>query len=115
MTRRPPTEIEKDVIRQVAERLALEVRRQLLDDLGRSEVEEETPDGSRRIFHIAGYSRPSGGQHSFGVEGQLVDKDGTQLTFDLYADPNGRLSEFELVRWGEGYLVDPDWSMLKLY
>lgn len=113
--RRLPTEIEKEVVRRVAERLAPEVRRQLLDDLSQSEVEEETPDGSRRVFHISGYSRPSGGQHSFGVEGQLIDKDGTQLSFDLYADLNGRLFEFELVRWGEGSLIDPDWSALKLH
>ncbi len=113
--RRPPTEIEKNVIRQVAKRLEPDVRRQLLDDLDRSEVEEETPDGSRRIFHIADYSRPSGGQHSFGIEGQLVDKDGAQLTFDLYADPNGRLFEFELVRWEEGSIIDPDWSVLKFH
>lgn len=114
--RRPLTETEKNVVRKVAERLESAVQRQLLDDLNRSDVEPETPDGSRLIFHILGYSRPpTSGQHSFGVEGDLRDKDGTKLSFDLYADRNGRLFEFELIRWGEGDLIEPDWSLLKLY
>lgn len=33
----------------------------------------------------------------------------------LFADQNGRLLELELIRWGDGDLIDPDWKTLKLY
>ena len=74
------------------------------------------PDGGRVMFEIEGYSRPRyRGQHSFGVPGKLYDADGTELAFDLFADEFGRLLELEIVRWGEGGLVAPDWKSLTLY
>jgi len=49
------------------------------------------------------------------VQGELRDKDGARLSFDLFADENGHLLELELVRWGEGDLIEPDWSALAFY
>jgi hypothetical protein len=92
---------EAAVTRKVAERLPGHDGAQLLNDLVHACVEEESSDGSRVIFGIDGYVRPSyRGQHSFGVEGTLQDKDGASITVILYADENGRLFELELIRWG---------------
>ncbi|HQX64136.1 MAG TPA: hypothetical protein PK593_11825 [Thermomicrobiales bacterium] len=103
-------------IRQVAERLTQERRLRLLEDLARSTANSATPDGSRVVFEITGYERPAyRGQHSFGVEGELLDKDGSKLSFDLFADENDRLLELELIRWGNGMVLGPDWATLKLY
>ena len=114
--KRSLTQIEKSIIRQIAERLPSNKQHQLLDDLSRSQAEPVTPDEARIIFHISGYQRPPyRGQHSFGVEGELHDKDGTKLTLDLFADENDRLLELELIRWGDGDLIAPEWSTLKLY
>lgn len=114
--KRSLTETEVALIRQVAQRLPPDEQRQLLDDLVRAQAEPVTPDGARIVFDISDYQRPPyRGQHSFGVEGELRDKDGTRLSFDLFADENGRLLELELIRWGDGNLIDPDWSSLELY
>jgi hypothetical protein len=114
--KRSLTEIEKSIIRQIAERLPFNKQHQLLDDLSRSQAEPVTPDGARIVFHISGYQRPPyRGQHSFGVEGELQDKDGAKLSLDLFADENDRLLELELIRWGEGDLIEPDWRTLKFY
>ncbi|PKM14197.1 MAG: hypothetical protein CVV12_15255 [Gammaproteobacteria bacterium HGW-Gammaproteobacteria-2] len=113
---RPLTEAEKGVIRAVAERLPPDRQRQLLVDLERAAARPATSDSARVCFEIAGYERPPyRGQHSFGVEGELLDKDGAKLAFDLFADENDRLLELELIRWGVGDLIDPDWTSLKLY
>lgn len=110
------SDTEKKVLSLVAENLPEGQRRQLLDDLANVSVESATPDGARTEFDIFGYDRPPyKGQHSFGVEGELLDKDGARISFDVYADENGRLLELELVRWDGGDLIDPDWSTLKLY
>lgn len=114
--KRSLTDAEEAVIRRVAEKLPKEQQRRLLDDLAHARAEPATPDGARIVFDISGYQRPPyRGQHSFGVEGELLDKDGEKLSFDLFADGNNRLFELELIRWGEGDLIDPDWSTLKLY
>lgn len=104
---------EEVVIRKVAERLAEHHGVQLLNDLSHAFVAEESSDGSRVTFGIDGYVRPSyRGQHSFGVEGRLQDKDRADISLDLFADQNGRLLELELIRWGYGELIKPDWSTL---
>ena len=109
-------EAEQTAIRRVAERLPDIERKQLLDDLMHAVAETVIPDGSRVMFDIQGYERPLyRGQHSFGVQGELVDSDGSKLAFDLFADENGRLLELEIVRWGEGDLRNPDWNSLMLY
>ncbi len=107
---------EVSAIKSVAERLSSEQRRQLLQDMVGASARSETPDGSRIRFDIECYERPVyRGQHSFGVQGELLDQDESKLSFDLFADENGRLLEMELIRWGEGGLISPDWSTLKLY
>lgn len=104
---------EAAVIRKVADRLPEHDRAQLLKDLMHAFVEEELADGSRITFGIDSYVRPPyRGQHSFGVEGTLNDKDGASISVDLFADENGRLLELELIRWGHGDLIDPDWQSL---
>lgn len=114
--KRSLTDAEELVIRRVAEKLSEERQLRLLDDLAHATAEPATPDGARVVFDISGYQRPPyRGQHSLGVEGELLDKDGAKLSFDLFADENDRLLEMELIRWGEGNLIDPDWSTLKLY
>ncbi len=113
--KRELTQSERTVITRVAERLPVYKREQLLDDLAHASAEAVTPDGSRVIFHIRGYERPPyRGQHSFGVQGELVDCDGQKLSLDLYADENDHLLELEVIRW-QGALMNPDWSSLKLY
>jgi|JRYI01.1.fsa_nt_gb hypothetical protein len=107
---------EQKIIRRVAEKLAPDRQRQLLDDLANATAIAATPDGARVQFFISGYEHPPyRGQHSFGVSGELLDKDKTKLSFDLFADENDRLLELELIRWGEGDLIDPDWETLKFY
>jgi hypothetical protein len=113
---RSVTDAESALIRRVAEKLPQDRQIQLLDDLLHATAEPATPDGSRVTFEISGYQRPPyHGQQSFGVEGELLDSDGAKLSFDLFADENGRLLEFELIRWGEGSLISPNWSSLRLY
>jgi hypothetical protein len=110
------SDTEKKVISRVAENLPEGQRRQLLDDLANASAESATPDGARTVFDISGYDRPLyQGQHSFGIEGELLDKDGANISFDLYADENGRLLELELIRWDGKALIDPNWNTLKLY
>ena len=114
--KRNPDDAEIAAIRRIALRLSPEQGQQLLEDLARSRAETVSPDGSRVTFEIAGYERPPyRGQRSFGVEGELVDRDGTPLSLDLFGDENGRLLELELVRWGEGDLLGPEWTTLKLF
>lgn len=73
-------------------------------------------DGSRVVFFISGYHRPPyRGQHSFGVAGNLNDKDGMTIWLDLYADENDRLLELELIRQGSGKILDPVWTSLELF
>lgn len=110
------TEAETSAIRIVAQKLPPDTARQLLTDLDHATADLGTPDGSRILFTISGYQRPAyRGQRSFGVQGDMLDKDGVKLSFDLFADENGRLLEMELIRWGEGGLISPDWSTLTLY
>ena len=105
-----------DVIRLVAGKLPADAGRQLLLDLDSATAESVIPDGSRVQFTLADYQRPPyQGQRSFGVSGRLLDSDGTSLSFDLFADEKGRLFELELIRWGDGELISPDWSTLELY
>jgi hypothetical protein len=113
---RPLATSETDAIRRVAEMLPAPAGQRLLQDLERATVDVPKSTAGRTVFAIAGYERPRhGGQHSFGVWGKLVDRDGTELSFDVFADQNDRLLELELIRWGEGEPLDPDWSTLTLF
>ncbi|WP_162579839.1 DUF6984 family protein [Variovorax sp. PBS-H4] len=57
---------------------------------------------------------PHRGQHPFGVEGRMLDSDGTKLSVLLHADENGRLLELEFIRWDSGDLLGPRWETLSL-
>jgi hypothetical protein len=114
--KRPLSDAEARVIKQVAEKLAPDRRQQLLADMAHASAIEATDDGARVQFEIPGYERPPyRGQHSFGVSGELRDKDGTKLSVDLFADENDRLLELELIRWGDGNVMAPKWDTLLLY
>ncbi|MGB3044023.1 MAG: hypothetical protein WBB98_12645 [Xanthobacteraceae bacterium] len=107
-----PAEI--SVITKIANMLSDNRRAQLLKDMANAKAQVES--SQRTIFNIAGYKRPPDiGQHSFGVEGRLFDRDGVQLNLDLYADQNDRLLELELLRIGAGDVLAPKWETLELY
>lgn len=115
MMKRPLTEIEKTVISRMAGRLSDNQRTQIISDLVNSTVKPKNYDGSIIEFEISGYQRPSFvGAHKL-IEGTLKDADGAHLTVILFADPNGRLYEFEIVRYADGEISGPDWSTLSFY
>ena len=108
MNMREISHIEKGLIGRFADKLPDLERQQLLADLEKASVQNETRDASSIIFQIAGYNRPPyQGQHSFGPEGRMLDQDGAELSVCLYADENGHLLELELIRWGSGDLLGP--------
>ena len=110
------TTMEKFAVEHVANRLDAASRVRLLEDLSHATAHSALPDGARVVFDIAGYQRPPyKGQRSFGVTGELLDRDGAKLSFDLYCDENGRLLELELIRWQGGDILEPDWSTLNLF
>ena len=111
---RPLTNGEKSLIANFASRLGEEERQKLLADMENATATLGTPDGSRVKFDIAGYERPPyRGQHSFGVEGRMLDSDGVELSVVLHADENGRLLELELIRWDSADLLGPRWETLR--
>lgn len=114
---RPVSKEERAFIALVAEKLSQNsLRLQLLSDIDVATAEDVTSDGSRVMFHLAGYHRPPyRGQHSFGVEGSIEDSDGTQISIDLFADQNDRLLELEFIRHDQGKILSPNWSSLKLF
>jgi hypothetical protein len=114
--KRALTEAERLVIARIAERLSEDRRNQLLVDMANATAEPAGESGSRIMFDITGYSRPLyKGQHSFGVEGRLLDKDGAKVALDLYADENDRLLELEIIREDLRTVIDPDWNSLTLF
>jgi hypothetical protein len=116
MNTRALTEGEKGVVRQFADRLEVSLRQQVLADLDRSMAEPAIPDSSVVRFVLADYARPPyEGQHSFGVEGRMLDKDDVEVSVVLYADQNDRLLELEFIRWGDGNLLGPRWDTLRVY
>jgi len=78
---RPLTTEERTLITRVADRLDQSERDQLRADADNATAVPATPDGSRIRFEILGYQRPPyRGQHPFGVEGKMLDRDGTELS-----------------------------------
>jgi hypothetical protein len=115
MNMRPLTHEERMLIANFANRLGEGERTQLLEDLKKASAAPATTDGSRVVFVIAGYERPPyRGQHPFGVEGRMLDSDGTELSVLLHADENGRLLELEFMRWDSSDLLGPNWETLRL-
>lgn len=116
MMMRELTSSEMRVIREVAARLPESERDRLLADMEVATADIRSKDGSRIAFDIPGYIRPAyRGQHPFGVEGKVLDRDGSELSVLLHADENGRLLEMELVRFDEGRVLEPDWSTLRFW
>lgn len=106
---------ERTAIEALAARLSTDARKQLLLDLEDSSVDSVTPDGSRLRFHIPNYERPAyRGQHAYDAEGAVNDSDGKEVSVSLYADENNRLLELELIKWGEGPLISPDWNSFRV-
>jgi hypothetical protein len=116
------TDLERTAIKALAaEFISDEERRRLLADLDNSAVEEKVPDGSLLSFSIPGYHRPSGhrqaafrGKDGFPVEGVMKDADGAEISVYLFADPLGRIYEFELDRHAAGSVINPDWSTFRV-
>lgn len=108
--------IAKTIAQKFAERLPEGQRDNLVKDLAQSKLEPAMSNESRVRFSIPGYERPAaGGQHVYGVEGRVKDKDGSDLCVLLHADENDRLLELELVRFEEGAVICPDWNTLELW
>jgi len=114
--KRSLTNDERDFIVRIAQKLGGSEGAQLLADMQNADAIPATGDSSRIQFEIPGYERAAyNGQHPYGVEGKMLDQDGVELSILLHADANGRLFELELLRWGEGDLIHPDWNTLELY
>jgi hypothetical protein len=107
---------EQNLITRFAEKLNENKRSQLLVDAAHATAKEVSTDGSRILFNIADYRRPSyHGQHSVGVDGRMLDADNAELSVCLYVDENGRLLELEFIRWDPTDLLSPQWSTLQVY
>lgn len=107
---------EKSLVANFASRLDVKMRQRLLYDLNHAVVKTEESDGARVVFEIQGYLRPPYiGQHSYGVEGQMLDDDDGNLSVLLFADQDDRLLELELLRWDGEVIRRPRWDTLKLF
>lgn len=114
---RPLTHAESSAVRTLGNLIADDaVRNQFLIDINEVEVTEESPDGSRLLFHIPGVQiRPYQGQDSFRgrdgfpVEGQLLDADGACIEVYFY-HVKGRMFELELVRPDGQPVSSPNWA-----
>jgi hypothetical protein len=116
ITMRTMTPSERALVKAIVNALPAAQRDLVTADLTRSKIEDVLGDGSRLLFKIEGYDRPPNtGQHAFPIEGTMYDKDGVKLDVTLYADRNDRLFELEIIRWGEGSIIDPDLSSLVTY
>jgi hypothetical protein len=116
--KRPVNDLERHIIVRVAERLPEPKRSQLLQDLAHAEAESfPSEQADRVVFHISGYERPPyRGQESFvWGGGEMKDKDGETVDWDVYEDQNGRLLELELIRYAPGKLIAADWRTLMFF
>lgn len=112
---RPLTNDEETVLRLLSERLPTAAKKQLLDDMEECRVTEETSDGSLIEFILKDYSRPPyKGQHAYPVEGAVMDRDGADMSVCIYADQNDRLLEFEIIRYEEGDVLEPQWQTFQI-
>ncbi len=106
---------EKKVLCTIARSLDIDEQAQLLNDIEKCFIINEENSKFLIQFGIAGYERPVyKGQHTYGVEGKVKDKDGATLTVLLFADENNRLLELELIRWSEKdeAIIEPQWESL---
>lgn len=107
---------ERTIIEKIASKIPETLRAALLSDLDAAFVTEATADGKRISFFLQNYERPAyRGQHSYGVEGQVSDVDGNEITVILYADEKNHLLELEFIKWDEGCIKGLNLESLKLY
>lgn len=107
---------ERLLIEGVARHLSPQAASQLIDDLNKCRAVDRFPDGAVVLFIIEGYDRPKyEGQHSYPVEIRLCDADGSELTAILFADPNNRLYELEIIRWDFGVMIGPNMESMEFY
>lgn len=116
MKMRSLSTVERTIIEQMAEKMPAHLRSMLLSDLEVASVVDEMTDAAKISFAIPNYQRPIyRGQHSYGVEGRILDEDGVEISVILYADENNHLLELEFIRWGEGGVKALKLETLKLY
>ena len=107
---------EKNLLARFADKIDGAEKVQLLADAAHATAKVISTDGSRVMFDISNYQRPPyRGQHSFGVDGKMLDVDNTELSVCLYADENGRLLELEFIRWDSNDLLSPQWNTLEVF
>jgi hypothetical protein len=105
---------ERSAILKIAAALPEAMRGPLLEDLDKATVRPSLADRSILEFEIPGYQRPEPGQQPYPVEGQVLDIDRERLEVVLYYDRNGRLLEFELIRYDSSPVLGPVWSTFKI-
>lgn len=110
------TGIERHIIEEIAKALPEPSRAALFADLLGATVVNADTDDTRLCFELAGYTRPRyQGQHTYGVEGRILDEDGAEVSIILYSDENDRLLELELIRWDGRAIKQLNVDTLKLY
>jgi len=88
---------------------------QVVRDAAAGEVESVNEDDSIFVFHLPGYQRPSyKGEREFPVEGKVRDEDSVEVRVLLPNGQNERLFQLELIRFGDGPPVAPDWGTFEL-
>lgn len=108
---RPITNFEKNFILGIAERLPEDQKARLVFDMEHASAEIDVDDNSWVVFHIKGYQRPPyEGEIPFDIEGRIKDQDGSDVSVILHLDQNRRLFELEMIKWGEGDLINPKWD-----
>lgn len=99
----------------LSKRLSHGEQERFLRDLHNCTVWSATNDGSRLVFGLASYTRPTyDGQHAYPVEGLVTDADGADLVVCVYADHQDRLLELELIKWGNRPVIAPDWATFRV-
>lgn len=108
------TDHELKAIKRIIARLEPSQRERMLADLAVARVEVLLPDRSMLRFHLPGHVPSRPGQAPLTPEAKVRDLDGDLLEVVLFEDADGRLFEFELVRYAEGLVLGPDWSALEI-
>jgi hypothetical protein len=116
MKMRSLSTVEQTIIEQMADKMPEALRSKLLSDLEVASVIDVQADGARILFAIENYEHPIyRGQHSYGVEGRILDEDGAEISVILYADEENHLFELEFVRWGEGGVKAPNLETFEVF
>lgn len=113
---RPLTDQEQALLEALVDALPANQKVRVRADIELSQVDDVAGDGSRLLFTIEGYDRPPHlGQHTYPVEGTMMDSDGARLHIMLYADANDRLTELEIIRWDNGKVIGPNLASLETF